>query len=225
MLTELPLPPLTLAEAAHGARVAAEVAARIDSAGGWIPFSSFMETALYAPGLGYYVVPRALFGPDGDFVTAPELSPLFAACVANGVAGLLAQAGGGDVVEFGAGSGALAAELMPALLRLGAPVARYRIVEPSPALAGRQRERIAGEPALAACRDRLAAALAGGGVRQDRGLRLRRNFAAGDRQYPRGAPAVGVSRRRTRPASRFAQVCVHERKRRSRCRLRPGRLR
>ena len=53
MLTELPLPPLSGAEAEHGARVAAELAARIDAAGGWIPFSSFMETALYAPGLGY----------------------------------------------------------------------------------------------------------------------------------------------------------------------------
>jgi SAM-dependent MidA family methyltransferase len=156
VLTELPLPPLTGAEATHGARVAAELSERIEAAGGWIPFSSFMETALYAPGLGYYVVPRALFGPGGDFVTAPELSPLFAACVANGVAGLLAEAGGGDVVEFGAGSGALAAELMPALLRLGAPVARYRIVEPSPVLAARQRERVDGEPALAACRDRFA---------------------------------------------------------------------
>ena len=156
MLTELPLPPLSGAEAEHGARVAAELAARIDAAGGWIPFSSFMETALYAPGLGYYVVPRAVFGPGGDFVTAPELSPLFAACVANGVADILAQAGGGDVVEYGAGSGALAAELMPALLRLNAPVARYRIVEPSPALAARQRDRVAGEPALAACRDRFS---------------------------------------------------------------------
>ena len=156
VLTELPLPPLTAAETTHGARVAAQLAARIEAAGGWIPFSSFMETALYAPGLGYYVVPRAVFGAGGDFVTAPELSPLFAACVANGVAGILAQAGGGDVVEFGAGSGALAAELMPALQRLGAPVSRYRIVEPSPALAARQRERVAGEPKLAAWRDRFA---------------------------------------------------------------------
>ena len=150
------MPPLTAAETGHGVRVAAALAARIEAAGGWIPFSSFMETALYAPGLGYYVVPRAVFGARGDFVTAPELSPLFAACVANGVAGILAQAGGGDVVEFGAGSGALAAELVPALLRLGAPIASYRIVEPSPALAARQRERVAGEPKLAACRDRFA---------------------------------------------------------------------
>ena len=67
------------------------------------------------PGLGYYMTPRALFGAAGDFVTAPELSPLFAACLANGVADLLAKSGGGDVVEFGAGSGALAAELWPAL--------------------------------------------------------------------------------------------------------------
>ena len=156
MLTRAPPPPLTGAEAAHAARAASALAAGIEAAGGWVPFSSFMEAALYAPGLGYYMVPRDLFGAEGDFVTAPELSPLFAACVANAAAGVLAQAGGGDVVEFGAGSGALAAELMPALLRLGAPVARYRIVEPSPALAARQRARVAGDPALAACHDRFA---------------------------------------------------------------------
>lgn len=143
---------------------AAAIRARIAAGGGWIPFREFMETALYAPGIGYYVTPRALFGAAGDFVTAPELSPLFAACVANGVAGLLAGAGGGDVVEFGAGSGALAVELLPALQRLGAEVGRYRIVEPSPALAARQRERIDGDPRFAGVRDRiewLAAAPAG----------------------------------------------------------------
>ena len=69
-----------------------------------------MSTALYAPVLGYYVTPRVLFGAAGDFVTAPELSPLFAACLANGVADLLGRTGGGDVVEFGAGCGALAVE-------------------------------------------------------------------------------------------------------------------
>jgi SAM-dependent MidA family methyltransferase len=129
--------------------------ARIAAAGGWIPFAEFMEAALYAPGLGYYVTPRPLFGAAGDFVTAPELSPLYAACLANGVADLLEQAGGGDVVELGAGSGALASGLLPALSRLGAPVARYRIVEPSPALAARQRERIGADPALSGLADRF----------------------------------------------------------------------
>jgi SAM-dependent MidA family methyltransferase len=156
VLTGAPPPPLTEAEAAHAASAASALAARIEAAGGWIPFSSFMEAVLYAPGLGYYMAPRPLFGEAGDFVTAPELSPLFPACVANAVADVLERTGGGDVVEFGAGSGALAAELMPSLLRLGAPVARYRIVEPSPALVARQKARVSGDPALAACRDRFA---------------------------------------------------------------------
>src|SRR5688572_31050924 len=163
MLTGAPPPP-DAEEIAHGARVAAALRARIAAGNGWMPFREFMETALYAPGLGYYVTPRALFGAAGDFVTAPELSPLFAACLANGVAGLLAKSDGGDVVEFGAGSGVLAAQLLPALLRLGAQVARYRIVEPSPVLAARQRGRIDRDPRLAALRDRfewLAAAPAG----------------------------------------------------------------
>jgi SAM-dependent MidA family methyltransferase len=156
VLTAAPLPALTEPEAAHVARVVTALRARIAAEGGWIPFASFMETALYAPGLGYYMAPRAVFGPDGDFVTAPELSPLFAACVAQAVADALGRTGGGDVVEFGAGSGALAAELMPALLRLGAPVGRYRIVEPGTALAARQRERLAGEGSPASCRDRFS---------------------------------------------------------------------
>jgi SAM-dependent MidA family methyltransferase len=155
MLTAAPPPPPDADEIAHGARVAAALRARIAAGNGWMPFREFMETALYAPGLGYYVTPRALFGAAGDFVTAPELSPLFAACLANGVAGLLAKTDGGDVVEFGAGSGALAALLLPDLLRLGAQVARYRIVEPSPVLAARQRERIGRDPRLAALRDRF----------------------------------------------------------------------
>jgi SAM-dependent MidA family methyltransferase len=155
VLTPAALPPLTAEESAHGKRVAAGLRVQLSAAGGWLPFSRFMDVALHAPGLGYYMTPRALFGARGDFVTAPELSPLFAACLANGIAGLLEQSEGGDVVEFGAGSGVMAAELFLALLRRAAPLRRYRIVEPSPALAVRQRERIAREPALTAHSDRF----------------------------------------------------------------------
>ena len=155
MLTAAPLPPPTAEEAAQVARVAAALRAEIASAGGWLPFSQFMATALYAPGLGYYVTPRPIFGADGDFVTAPELSPLFAACVGQGLADLLARTDGGDVVEFGAGSGRLAADVFAALLRRGAPLARYRIVEPSPVLAARQREYLARSPATADHLDRF----------------------------------------------------------------------
>jgi SAM-dependent MidA family methyltransferase len=138
------LPEPTDAESAQSARVRGEIRRRIAAAGGWIPFAAFMDTALYLAGDGYYMAERPVFGPRGDFVTAPELSPLFAACVANGIADLLAKAGGGDVVEFGAGSGRFAAAAIPALHSAGAALRRYRIVEPSPALVARQRERLAG---------------------------------------------------------------------------------
>ncbi len=147
MLTGQAPPPPTPEERAQSARVAGEIRRCIDAAGGWIPFSRFMDAALYAPGLGYYVTERPIFGAAGDFVTAPELSPLFAACMANGIADLLGKAGGGDVVEFGAGSGRFAARVCAALAGRGAPIAKYRIVEPSPALAARQRALLAQSPA------------------------------------------------------------------------------
>jgi len=155
VLTAARLPSPTAEEEAQVARVSAALRAEIASAGGWLPFSEFMATALYAPGIGYYVTPRPIFGADGDFVTAPELSPLFGACVGQGLADLLARTDGGDVVEFGAGSGRLAADVFAALLRRGAPVDRYRIVEPSPALAARQREYLARSRASADRMDRF----------------------------------------------------------------------
>lgn len=135
-------PPLEPGEAARSAVIAARIRARIAERG-WIPFSEFMRAALYEPELGYYMAERPIFGGAGDFVTAPELSPLYAACLAQAVAGLLAKTGGGELVEFGAGSGRMAGELFGELARRGAPPARYRIVETSPALARRQRERLA----------------------------------------------------------------------------------
>jgi SAM-dependent MidA family methyltransferase len=155
VLTPATLPPLAPEEAAHGARVRAALRARIAAAGGWLPFADFMDAALYEPGLGYYVSGRRIFGGKGDFVTAPELSPLFAACMANAVAALLERTGGGDVVELGAGSGVFAAEAFAELGRRGAPLGRYRIVEPSPALAARQQETIARSIADPAQRERF----------------------------------------------------------------------
>lgn len=148
MLTSHGLPLPTPEERARSAPVAGEIRRRVAVAGGWIPFSQYMDAALYAPGLGYYMTERPIFGAPGDFVTAPELSPVFAACIANGIADLLEKAGGGDIVEFGAGSGGLAAHVCAALVERGAPVAKYRIVEPSPALAARQRERVARSPGM-----------------------------------------------------------------------------
>jgi SAM-dependent MidA family methyltransferase len=133
----------------HSARVAQLIRAEITAAGR-LPFDRFMDLALYAPGLGYYVAGAIKLGAAGDFVTAPEISPLFGRCVAAQCAQVLAVLGGGDVLELGAGSGALAADLLAALAALGAVPERYWILEPSPELAARQRALLAERvPALA----------------------------------------------------------------------------
>jgi SAM-dependent MidA family methyltransferase len=142
--------PLTVEEALHGEKVAAHLRGLIMEAGGWIPFSRYMREALYAPDLGYYATGRVLFGSGGDFVTAPELSPLFAHCLARQAAEILERTAGGDVVEFGAGSGRLALDMLTVLERQGSPPRRYRIVEVSAPLRSRQRALLAGSPALAA---------------------------------------------------------------------------
>ena len=106
---------------AHSARLQAHVRAEIDAAGGAIPFSRFMELALYAPGLGYYSAGASKFGEEGDFVTAPELGPVFAACVADAIAPVLQQLGPQALVlELGGGTGARGGG---ALERLTAPKA------------------------------------------------------------------------------------------------------
>jgi SAM-dependent MidA family methyltransferase len=126
---------------AHSRELARRIAAGIREAGGWIGFDAWMARALYEPGLGYYSGPARPFGARGDFVTAPELSPLFAACVARQVAQWFDEVPP-VVVEFGAGTGRLAADLLAALHALGTPVRRYRIVELSGPLRARQRETI-----------------------------------------------------------------------------------
>ena len=119
----------------------------IAAAGGWLPFDRYMALALYAPGLGYYARDDRQFGllpaSGSDFVTAPELSPLFGRALAAQVAQALAASGTDTVYEFGAGSGALAAQLLDALDALGARVQRFAIVELSGALRARQQERLA----------------------------------------------------------------------------------
>lgn len=142
-------PPLAPEEAAHSARVAERLRALIAQGSGWLPFPRFMDAALYAPGLGYYMAGQVRFGASGDFVTAPELSPLFARCLATQVAELLQATGGGDIVEYGAGSGALAADLLLALAACGSLPHRYRIVEISAPLRALQRARIGQLPELA----------------------------------------------------------------------------
>ncbi len=147
MLTPDGLPPLTASERERSEQLAGRIRARIATSGGWLPFSAFMRAALYEPELGYYMADGAIFGGAGDFVTAPELSPLFAACLADVVKPLLAAAGDDEVLEFGAGSGRLAAELVAALALRGCAPRRYCIVEPSPKLRERQRRLLARTPA------------------------------------------------------------------------------
>jgi SAM-dependent MidA family methyltransferase len=111
----------------------------IDSTGA-IPFSRFMALALYAPALGYYSAAQSKFGEGGDFVTAPELSPLFARCLANQVAQIVAQLGDFDILEAGAGSGILAAELLKSLDALGVAPRQYFILELSAGLRAWQQQ-------------------------------------------------------------------------------------
>lgn len=151
MLIGVSLPPLTTDEAAHSARVAALIRDDIAAAGGWVPFSRFMQLALYAPGLGYYSAGSHKLGAVGDYITAPELTPLFARCMAAQVARLLAATGGGDLLEAGAGSGALAAGLLESLADRDALPRKYVILEVSAELRERQRTTLATRvPALAA---------------------------------------------------------------------------
>jgi SAM-dependent MidA family methyltransferase len=126
----------------HSTRLRERIRAAIVDADGLLPFDRFMELALYAPGLGYYVAGAAKFGAAGDFVTAPELSPLFGDCVAVQCAESLQRLQGGDLLEFGAGSGALAVAVLTRLEQLGALPDRYLILEPSPDLQARQQERL-----------------------------------------------------------------------------------
>lgn len=132
------LPPPEPGAAEHSRALAERIAAAIIAEGDWIPFSRYMELALYAPGLGYYAAGARKFGAEGDFVTAPELSPLFARCLARQAEAVLAQVGG-CVLELGPGSGALAADLFAELLARGAAPERYLLLEVSPDLRERQR--------------------------------------------------------------------------------------
>ena len=127
---------------AHSERLQALIREEITAAGGHIGFDRFMELALYAPGLGYYSAGSGKFGEAGDFVTAPELSPLFSRCLARQCAEVLEGIGGGDILEFGAGSGVMAADILAELARLEQLPQRYGILELSADLRQRQRETI-----------------------------------------------------------------------------------
>lgn len=135
----LPLPPLTPDEAAHSRRLVNRIWEEIDARNGWLSFERFMEMALYEPGLGYYSAGASKLGAGGDFVTAPEVSSLFSRCLATQCEEVLQQVSGGAILEFGAGSGVMAADLLNELAVKGSLPERYLILEVSADLRERQR--------------------------------------------------------------------------------------
>lgn len=133
----LPLPDSDALAASHALQQ--EIASAIEQAGGAIPFSRFMELALYAPRLGYYSGGAAKLGASGDFTTAPEITPLFGAALARAAAAIIAQSAP-NIIEFGAGTGKLARDVLTALADEGVQVERYTIIELSGELRARQQE-------------------------------------------------------------------------------------
>jgi SAM-dependent MidA family methyltransferase len=133
----LPLPDSDALAASHALQQ--EIASTIEKAGGAIPFSRFMELALYAPRLGYYSGGAAKLGSSGDFTTAPEITPLFGAALARAAAAIIAQSAP-NIIEFGAGTGKLARDVLTALSEEGVQVERYTIIELSGELRARQQE-------------------------------------------------------------------------------------
>lgn len=138
----------------HTQRVSAFLHLQIQQAGGWLPFSAWMHHTLYAPGLGYYAAGNAKLAEapstststsattlSGDFITAPQLTPLFGHTLARQVSEILRQTNTLEVLEFGAGSGALANDLLSALHAEGLDV-RYKILEVSADLSQRQQNRL-----------------------------------------------------------------------------------
>ena len=137
---------LTSLETEHSELLKAKIASQIASQGGWLPFSRYMEMALYEPGMGYYSAGAHKLGAGGDFTTAPELSPLFGAAICSTLLPVLEgfknKGLPTQILEFGAGTGKLATSILTRLDDLGFQLDRYDIIEISPDLAQRQQERI-----------------------------------------------------------------------------------
>ena len=137
-VSRLGLPPPDTAAQAHSIQLQQVIAKEIADNGGRISFARFMELALYAPGLGYYSGGSHKLGSDGDFMTAPEWSPLFSQCLARQVTQVLASLSGGDVLEVGGGSGIMAADILESLMAEDCLPDRYYILERSGDLRKRQ---------------------------------------------------------------------------------------
>jgi SAM-dependent MidA family methyltransferase len=143
MQLQLPAPsPDALAASRQLQQLIAEEIRRQD---GWISFSRYMELTLYAPDVGYYSGGAAKLGKDGDFTTAPEITPLFGATLARVVATLMQQTGP-HLMEFGAGTGKLAFDLLSECRNMGVAIDSYSIVDLSGELRARQQERLRAFP-------------------------------------------------------------------------------
>lgn len=127
---------------AQSERLVAVIRAEIETGAGYLPFARYMDLALYAPGLGYYSAGAHKIGAQGDFVTAPEISPLFGRCLARSCVSVFAQVGAGDIVELGAGTGTLASALLRELGARDHLPQRYRILETSADLRQRQQHHL-----------------------------------------------------------------------------------
>jgi SAM-dependent MidA family methyltransferase len=134
---------LSADETQHSDRVRRALAQEISRRGGWMSFESYMDFVLYAPGLGYYSAGARKFGRGGDFTTAPEVSSLFGACVAQQCREILSEVNHGSMLEIGAGTGKLAVDVLRRLDALGCLPERYFILEISADLRERQRVLIA----------------------------------------------------------------------------------
>ena len=130
---------LSDSESQHCLMMKAHLVAQIAAAQGWLSFEKFMETVLYAPGLGYYSAGAQKFGRGGDFTTAPEVSSLFGACLAKQCVQILQAVDGAVILEIGAGSGRLAGDVLARLETLDRLPVRYSILEISADLRERQR--------------------------------------------------------------------------------------
>jgi len=125
---------------AQSLRLADLIRYEIDNHGGRISFSRFMELALYEPGLGYYSGGARKFGVDGDFTTAPEISPLFSACLARQCEQVFEETGGKTILELGAGTGIMAVDILSELKRRNNMPDQYLILETSADLRQRQQQ-------------------------------------------------------------------------------------
>jgi len=137
------LPPLSKDECEHAARMLAHLRRLVAENRGWMSFADYMNAVLYAPGLGYYAAGARKLGAEGDFVTAPELTPLFGQAVARQLGEVLEQIEHAELIELGPGSGRLCGDILSTLAGNGKLPERYRLLEVSPDLRQRQRAHLA----------------------------------------------------------------------------------